>query len=160
MCRVQLESRVLCGTIGISISQAVISSVSGLFHQWAYEVRRLTLPPQTLREKLSHIPEFTGDTSPAALAQGVSHLKDIPVSRFGCTTATSKEAANNAFRNQNPVVRRAIIHAFTMSISSLDRNDTTVRCWFGSGYAADIPRLHYRTQRPVQVPFASAQSSL
>jgi len=86
------------------------------FTNVAYEIRRLTLPPQTLREKLSKIPEFTGDTSPAALAQGVSRLKDIPVSRFSCTLA---EAADHPIHNQNPVVRRAVIHAFTKAIGTV-----------------------------------------
>ncbi|KAF9651438.1 MFS general substrate transporter [Thelephora ganbajun] len=69
--------RVMGGTIGISISQAVISS--------------------TLRQKLARIPEYTGNTSAAALTQGVSHLKDIP----------------------NPAVRQAVIHAFTKAISTV-----------------------------------------
>ncbi|CDO78114.1 hypothetical protein BN946_scf184611.g6 [Trametes cinnabarina] len=51
--------RQLGGTIGISIGQAIISS--------------------TLRRKVSKIPGLTFDTSPAALAQGVRRLQDIPV---------------------------------------------------------------------------------
>jgi len=43
-------------------------------------ILRLILPLQTLRQKLADIPEINGDISPAALAQDVSHLKDIPVS--------------------------------------------------------------------------------
>ena len=58
-----------------------------------WKIHRLILPLQTLREKLTHIPEYTGDTSPAALAQGVSHLKDIPVSRLDCTKTTWTEVA-------------------------------------------------------------------
>lgn len=69
--------RVIGGAVGISVSQAVISS--------------------TLREKLTRIPGFTGDTSPAALTQGVSHLKDIP----------------------DPTLRQAVIHAFTKAISTV-----------------------------------------
>jgi hypothetical protein len=69
--------RVIGGAIGISVSEAIISSV--------------------LHQKLSRIPGYTGGTSPAALTQGVSHLKDIP----------------------NPVTRQAVIHAFTKAISTV-----------------------------------------
>lgn len=69
--------RVIGGALGISVSQAIISSV--------------------LRQRLSRIPDYTGGTSPAALTQGVSHLKDIP----------------------NPVTRQAVIHAFTKAISTV-----------------------------------------
>ncbi|KLO19180.1 MFS general substrate transporter [Schizopora paradoxa] len=50
--------RLLGGTIGISIAQAILSS--------------------TLRKKVSKIPGLTFDTSPAALSQGVRQLQNIP----------------------------------------------------------------------------------
>jgi len=66
--------RLIGGAIGISVSQAVISS--------------------TLREKLSHVSGFAG--SAAAISQNVSQLKDIP----------------------DPVVRRAVIHAFARALNT------------------------------------------
>ncbi|KAF9013990.1 major facilitator superfamily domain-containing protein [Cyathus striatus] len=50
--------RTLGGTIGISVGQAIFSSV--------------------LRRKIAKIPNLNFDTSPAALSQSVNHLRDIP----------------------------------------------------------------------------------
>lgn len=73
-----------------------------------------------MRQRLARIPEFTGDTSTAALTQNVSHLKDIPVSRFSWTEA--RVVGNKLiteFGNQDPAVRQAVIHAFTRSIDTV-----------------------------------------
>ncbi|CAA7271543.1 unnamed protein product [Cyclocybe aegerita] len=51
----------------------------------------------TLAKKVAHIPNADIDTSPAALSQSVSHLKSIP----------------------DPVLRAAIIDAYTRSISTI-----------------------------------------
>ncbi|KAI0320729.1 MFS amino acid permease [Amylostereum chailletii] len=69
--------RTLGGTIGVSIGQAIYSGV--------------------LRQKIANIPNLQFDTSPAALSQSVTTLKNIP----------------------DPVTRRIIIHAYAQSISTI-----------------------------------------
>ncbi len=76
-------SRALGGTVGVSIGQAVISSVR---HAAGSLDRRkcpksIVLYSQELRKRVAPIPGLTIDTSPSALAQTVIQIPHIAVSR-------------------------------------------------------------------------------
>lgn len=74
----------------------------------------LIMPMQVIRQKIAHIPNVDFDTSPAALAQSVRKLKDIPVCR------THKIlGAYLSCHSQDLVTRAAVLQAYTKSISTI-----------------------------------------
>lgn len=80
-------SRTIGATVGISIGQAIYTSVCVLSLRFGYfggERSRILIMflLQSLRQKLEGIANPGIDTSPAALSQSVRHLKDIPVRVF------------------------------------------------------------------------------
>ena len=70
--------RTLGGTVGISVGQAIISSVCQPLRipLLAFADRYI----QELRRRISSIPGLTIDTSPAALTQIVRQIPHLPVS--------------------------------------------------------------------------------
>lgn len=94
--------RLLGGTIGISIAQAILSS--------------------TLRKKISKIPGLTFDTSPAALSQGVRQLQNIPdpTQRAAVIHAYSK-SVSEIWLVMTPILGAGLLMVLTLSKTGFKR---------------------------------------
>ncbi|KAI8980783.1 MFS general substrate transporter [Trametes punicea] len=96
--------RQLGGTIGISIGQAILSS--------------------TLRRKVSKIPGLMFDTSPAALAQGVRQLRDIPnVAQRDAVIHAYAQSISEIWLAMTPILGAGFLLALTLRRSSFKRMD-------------------------------------
>ena len=104
-------------TVGISVGQTVLSNVSLhcgcclekniLIHDWH----------QFLKKKINAIQGLDFDTSPVALTQAVGTLKNISVSSL--TSWFVLLSTMLASFHQDPTQRKAIIHAYVKSISTI-----------------------------------------
>ncbi|KJA23787.1 hypothetical protein HYPSUDRAFT_39633 [Hypholoma sublateritium FD-334 SS-4] len=94
--------RLLGGTVGISIGQAIYAS--------------------TIRKKVANIPNLTLDTSPAALSQSVLKLKDIPdpVTRAAVIQAYTK-SISMIWTVMTPIAGVAFIMVLFIKVYTLER---------------------------------------
>ncbi len=126
--------RSIGGTVGISVGQVIISSVSAPCAR--YERTSLTETVQELRRRVANIPNVNIDTSPSALTQAVRQIPKLSVRTVPPYPSCPPCSWLICYARQDVAERVALTHAYTRSIATIWLVMTPI---LGVGFISGMP---------------------